>query len=54
MGKSQHAQQAEVSMAIRMMEKFGTDQLLCKSCKKAKLELLYIVDYKGRKEVQRE
>jgi hypothetical protein len=54
MDKPQHAQQALVSTTISMIEKFGTDQLLCKSCKKAKLELLYIVDIKGIKEVQRE
>lgn len=50
-----HAQQAQVSMAIRMIEKYGTDQFLCKSCKKAKLELLYVLNTGGgRKEVQRE
>ncbi len=54
MNKPQHAAQALTGATIKMIEKFGTDQLLCKSCKKAKLELLYIVDYKGRKEVQRE
>jgi hypothetical protein len=41
-------------MAVRMIEKYGTDVMLCKSCKKAKLELLYVVDIKGIKEVQRE
>ena len=42
-------------MAIRMIEKFGTDAMLCSSCKKAKLELLYVLDIGGgRKEVQRE
>jgi hypothetical protein len=50
----QHAQQALVSSTIRMIEKYGTDAMLCSRCKKAKLELLYIVDIKGGKEVQRE
>ncbi|MBA3830266.1 MAG: IS91 family transposase [Taibaiella sp.] len=54
MDKPQHAQQAQVSMAIRMIEKFGTDTMLCSRCKKAKLELLYVVDIKGIKKVQRE
>lgn len=49
----QHPQQALVSSTIRMIEKYGTDTLLCQACKKAKLELLYVV-HKGRKEVQRE
>jgi len=50
-----HAAQLQVSTAIRMMEKYGTDAMLCSSCKKAKLELLYVLDIKGsRKEVQRE
>jgi Putative transposase len=50
----QHPQQAEVSMTVRMIEKHGTDGLLCPCCKKAKLQLLYIADIKGNKEVQRE
>lgn len=50
----QHPQHAEVSMTIRMIEKYGTDRLLCPCCKKAKLQLLYIIDIKGNKEVQRE
>jgi len=50
----QHAQQALVSSTIRMIEKYGTDGMLCSRCKKAKLELLYVVDIKGGKEVQRE
>jgi hypothetical protein len=54
MSKPQHAEQLQVSMAIRMIEKYGTDGMLCSSCKKAKLELLYVVDIKGIKEVQRE
>ncbi len=49
-----HPPQAEISMTIRMIERFGTDVLLCKSCKKAKVELLYVVDANGIKEVQRE
>ena len=49
-----HAPQAEVSTAIRMIEKYGSDRLLCSSCKKAKLELMYVVDITVRKEVQRE
>jgi len=50
----QHAQQALVSSTIRMIEKYGTDGMLCSHCKKGKLELLYVVDIKGGKEVQRE
>jgi len=51
----QHAAQLQVSTAIRMIEKYGRDAMLCSSCKKAKLELLYVLDSKGnRKEVQRE
>ena len=50
----QHAPQAEVSTAIRMIEKYGSGRLLCSSCKKAKLALIYVVDITGRKEVQRE
>lgn len=54
MDKPQHAQQLQISMAIRMIEKYGTDAMLCSRCKKAKLELLYVMDINGRKEVQRE
>lgn len=50
----QHAQQARISSTIRMIEKYGPDGLLCSSCRKAKLELLYVVDITGKKEVQRE
>lgn len=50
----QHAQQAVLSPGITMIEKYGTDIMLCKSCNKARLESLYTVDYKGKKEVQRE
>lgn len=50
----QHAAQLQVSTAIRMMEKYGTDQLLCSVCKKAKLQLLYVIDINGKKEVQKE
>ncbi|MEJ7682290.1 MAG: hypothetical protein WKG06_31455 [Segetibacter sp.] len=50
----QHAQQALVSSTIRMIEKYGTDGTLCPCCKKAKLQLLYVLDIKGGKEVQRE
>ena len=50
----QHAQQALVSSTIRMIERYGTDGLLCSRCKKAKLELLYVMGINGRKEVQRE
>ncbi|MBA3582903.1 MAG: IS91 family transposase [Gammaproteobacteria bacterium] len=50
-----HAQQAHISASIRTIEKYGTDVLLCSSCKKAKLELLYIIDInKHGMEVQRE
>ena len=50
----QHAAQLQVNMNIRMIEKYGTDVLLCSACKKAKLELLYIIDINGKKEVLRE
>ncbi len=50
----QHAQQALPGSTIRMIEKYGSDGLLCSSCKKAKRELLYVMNIKGRKEVQRE
>jgi hypothetical protein len=51
----QHPQQAQVSMTVRTIEKFGTDDVLCSCCKNAKLELLYI-RYPGNviKKVQRE
>jgi hypothetical protein len=50
-----HAPQAAVSSAVTRIEKFGSAILQCPCCKKAKLELLYIVDVKGnRKEVLRE
>lgn len=55
MNLPQHAAQAQVSMTIKLIEKFGTNILQCKCCKKAKLELLYVVDLKGnKKEVLRE
>lgn len=55
MDKSQHAEQAMISTTIRIIEKYGTDGMLCSSCKKAKLELLYVLDINGnRKKVQRE
>lgn len=55
MNLPQHAQQVIISTTIRMIEKYGTDSMLCSSCKKAKLELLYVLDTGGnRKEVQRE
>jgi hypothetical protein len=50
-----HAPQAAVSAVITMIEKFGSATLQCPCCKRARLELLYIVDAKGnRKEVLRE
>ena len=54
MALPQHAAQAQVSTAIRMLEKYGSDVMLCSACKKAMLELLYVIDINGRKEVQRE
>lgn len=54
MDKPQHPEQAQINMAIRMIEKYGTDDMLCSSCKKAKLQLLYVLDITGAKEVQRE
>jgi hypothetical protein len=50
----QHAPQIIVSSSIRMIEKYGIADLLCNCCKKAKLELLYVVDITGKKEVQKE
>ncbi len=50
----QHPKQLLISSTIRMIEKYGNDALLCSRCKKAKLELLYVVDINGKKEVQRE
>ena len=50
----QHPAQLVISSTIRMIEMYGTDSMLCNSCKKAKLELLYVVDINGKKEVQRE
>ncbi len=50
----QHAEQLVISSAIRMIEMYGTDGMLCPSCKKAKLELLHVADITGKKEVQRE
>ena len=49
-----HAEQLLVSSTIRMIEKYGTNDRLCRCCKKAKLELLYTVDINGKKEVQKE
>jgi hypothetical protein len=39
-----HPPQAQIRSTIRMIEKFGTDVMLQKSYRKAKLELLYIVN----------
>jgi hypothetical protein len=50
----QHPEQLLISSTITMIEKYGTDGMLCSSCKKAKLELLYVLDIAGNKEVQRE
>jgi hypothetical protein len=50
----QHPQQLVISSTLRRIEKYGTDGLLCNSCKKARLQLLYVVDIIGKKEVQRE
>lgn len=47
----QHAQQALLNVQVRMIEKYGPDATMCPCCKKAKLELLYVVDISGRKEV---
>ena len=53
MNLPQHAEQAQVSAAIRMIEKYGTDVMVCPCCKKAKLELLFVV-HPISKVVQRE
>ncbi len=50
----QHAAQVLISSSIRMIEKYGSDGLLCRCCTKARLQLLYVIDINGKKEVQRE
>ncbi len=50
----QHPKQLLISSTLRMIEKYGNDALLCSRCKKAKLELVYVIDINGKKEVQRE
>lgn len=50
----QHPSPVLISSSIRMIEKYGGERLLCSSCKIAMLELLYVVDITGKKEVQRE
>jgi len=47
-----HPKQLQVSSAIRIIERYGTDGMLCSRCKKATLELMYVVDITGNKEVQ--
>ena len=42
MNLPQHPKQLQISSTIRTIEKFGTDDMLCPCCKKAKLEPLYI------------
>jgi len=54
MNKPQHAEQLEVSRTISRIEQYGTSDMICKKCQKAKIELLYAMDIKGVKEVQRE
>ena len=50
-----HAPQLQVNAAIRMIEKYGTDVMLCSVCKKAKLDLMYVIDVmKDGKQVLRE
>jgi Putative transposase/Transposase zinc-binding domain len=50
-----HAPQLQISTAIRMIEKYGTDVMLCSVCKKAKLNLMYVIDVmKDGKQVLRE
>ena len=49
-----HAEQVIISSAIRQLERCGTDEMLCKACKTAKLQLLYVMNINGKKEVQRE
>ena len=50
-----HAPQLKVSNAIRMIEKYGTDVMLCSVCKKAKLDLMCVIDVmKDGKQVLRE
>ena len=55
MGKPQHAERAQISMAVRMVEKYGTNIMMCPRCQQAKLELLYVQYASGAiKEVLRE
>jgi hypothetical protein len=50
-----HAPVVKVSMAVRMLERYGVDITLCPCCKKARLELLYVRHLKtSKKKVQRE
>jgi len=42
MGKPQHAVPVQVSLVIRMIEKYGTDKMICPCCKKSPLELMYV------------
>ncbi len=49
MDLQQHAKQSVVSSTIRMIEKYVIDGMLCSRCKKARPELLYVVDMNGRK-----
>lgn len=55
MNKPQHPSPVQVSMAVRMIERYGIDAMICPGCKKAKLELMYICHTGGgTKEVQLE
>ncbi|MEJ7683629.1 MAG: hypothetical protein WKG06_38375 [Segetibacter sp.] len=48
----QHAQQALVSSTIRMIEKYQLMERYARAAKR-RLQLLYVLDIKGGKEVQR-
>jgi hypothetical protein len=51
----QHALVVTAPLALRMLERYGTDITLCPCCKKARLELLYVRHARtAQKQVQRE
>ncbi|HEU0144853.1 MAG TPA: IS91 family transposase [Nitrososphaera sp.] len=55
MDKPQHPAPLQVSRAVRIIENYGTNMMMCPRCKQAKLELLYVQYASGAiKEVLRE
>jgi hypothetical protein len=50
-----HASVVAVSMAVRLLERYGVDIMLCSCCKTAKRELLYVRHpMAGKRQEQRE